>query len=322
MICWLPDLRGAGRGLVCRFTMFSFSTTMRRSAGTTRSTVPRLPASLPVSTCTESPFLILILVATSEHLGSEGDDLHEVALAQLSGHGAEDARAARVSVLVDDDGRVLVEGDVRAVVAVVLLARAHHHGRHDLALAHRPVGRGLLDGADDDIAHPRIPAAAAALDADAQEHARAGVVGNSQARLHLDHLATSTISATRQRLVFDSGRVSTSRTTSPTLEVFSWSWACRRIERRIVFLYFGCGFSTSTRTTTVLSMASDTTTPRRSLRTPRDRASAVCPVSVLMPHVLRGPTRWRASGAARCRASRAPGRPCCRALRSHAGTAG
>src|SRR5690242_1196640 len=62
MICWLPDDRGAGRGFVCRLIMLTFSTTTRRWAGSTRVTVPRLPASLPDSTSTESPVLILSFV--------------------------------------------------------------------------------------------------------------------------------------------------------------------------------------------------------------------------------------------------------------------
>src|SRR5207248_6233684 len=188
---------------------------------------------------------------TSKHLWCEGHDLHEVALAQLAGDGAEDARPARVSLVVDDHGRVLVEGDVGAVLAVVLLLRAHHHRRHHLALLDAAVGRRLLDRADDDVADAGVAALAAALDADAEQLAGAGVVGHAQPGLHLDHFATSTISATRQRLVFESGRVSTSRTTSPSLALPASSWACSRIERRIIFLYLGCDLTMSTRTTTV-----------------------------------------------------------------------
>src|SRR5439155_13993080 len=180
-----------------------------------------------------------------------------------------DARAARISLGVDQHGRVLVEGDVGAVLTVVLLLGAHDHRGHDLTLLDAAVGRGLLDGADDDVADAGIPAPAAALDADAEQLAGAGVVGHAQACLHLDHFATSTISATRQRLVFESGRVSTSRTTSPSLALPASSWACSRIERRIIFLYLGCDLTMSTRTTTVVSILSDTTTPRRPWRWPR-----------------------------------------------------
>src|ERR1700748_919782 len=93
--CWLPDRRGAGRGLVWRLIMFTFSTTTRPSSGSTRWTGPGLPASLPAITRTLSPCLILILISLTllQHLGCEGHDLHEVSLAQLTGDGAEDARS-------------------------------------------------------------------------------------------------------------------------------------------------------------------------------------------------------------------------------------
>src|SRR3954454_8352126 len=111
-----------------------------------------------------------------EHLRREADDLHEVAVAQLAGDRAEDARPPRVVLRVDDHGGVLVEGDVRAVLAPELLLRAHDDGLDDLALLDRPMRVGLLDrGGEGGPAPPGAPPRAA-LDADAQDLARAGVV--------------------------------------------------------------------------------------------------------------------------------------------------
>src|SRR5271155_1824513 len=100
--------------------MFMPSTYTRSSRGATRMTRPVLPRSLPAMTSTWSSVLIFIVRrwgvgregAMSEHLGSEGDDLHEVAVAQLAGHRAEDARPARVVLVIDDHRGILVEGDV------------------------------------------------------------------------------------------------------------------------------------------------------------------------------------------------------------------
>src|SRR6476469_9854823 len=89
-----------------------------RFVRSTRSTVPRLPRSLPASTTTVSP---LRTFAMSEDLRSERDDLHVVALAQLAGNRPEDARPARVALRGDEDGGVLVEADVAAIRAAVLL---------------------------------------------------------------------------------------------------------------------------------------------------------------------------------------------------------
>src|SRR3954470_3714819 len=142
-------------------------------------TLPVLPRSLPEMTMTSSSRRIF--TAMLEHLRRERHDLHEVALAQLAGDRPEDARPARVVLGVDDHGRVLVEGDVGAVVAAEGLLRAHDDRGHDLALLDRPLRVGLLDRRRDDVADVRVAALVAALDADAEDLAGAGVVGDAQA---------------------------------------------------------------------------------------------------------------------------------------------
>src|SRR4051794_9182055 len=169
-----------------------------------------------------------------EHLRREADDLHEVAVAQLARDRPEDARAARVVLRVDDHRGVLVEGDVRAVVAPELLLRAHDDRLDDLALLDRPLRVGGLDGRGDDVADPRVAPARAALDADAQDLAGAGVVGDLEAGLVLDHFARSRISTRRQRFVRDIGRHSMTRTRSPSLASLVSSWAWSVLELRTI----------------------------------------------------------------------------------------
>src|SRR3954451_20548841 len=171
----------------------------------------------------------------SKHLRSEGDDAHEVAFAQLAGHGAEDAGPARRALRVDADGGVLVGGDVGAVVAAVGLLGPHDHGRDDLALADRALGRRRLDRGDDCVADAGVAPPGAAADADAEDLARTGVVGHAQPRLVLDHRALSRTSSSRQRLVADSGRDSTTRTTSPSWASLASSWAWSFIDERTIF---------------------------------------------------------------------------------------
>src|SRR5581483_3437452 len=103
----------------------------------------------------------------------------------------------------------------------------------------------------------------------AEDLAGAGVVRHPEPGFLLDHLAASTTSARRHRLVFDRGRVSTTRTTSPTFAAFCSSCAWNLTLRRITFLYRWCELIRSTLTTMVLSIALETTTPRRSWRRPR-----------------------------------------------------
>src|SRR4051795_3409330 len=195
-------------------------------------TLPVLPLSLPEMTITLSSVLIRM---ASEHLRGERDDLHEPAVAQLAGNRPEDARAARVVLGVDDHRGVLVEGDVGAVVAAEGLLRAHDDGGDDLALLDRALRGGRLDGGGDDVADARVAALVAALDADAEDLPGAGVVGDLQARLVLDHRARSSTSTSLQRLVLDSGRASTTRTRSPSWASLDGSWACSVDDERTIF---------------------------------------------------------------------------------------
>src|SRR4051794_20320285 len=129
--------------------------------------------------------------AASQHLRCERDDLHVVAVAQLTGYGAEDARTARVSLVVDQDSGVLVEANVAAIRPAELLRGAHHDGTDHVALLDGGVGDGLLDRRDDHVADPGRRLLRAPKDADAFDRPRAGVVRDAQPGGGLDHSAPS-----------------------------------------------------------------------------------------------------------------------------------
>src|SRR5213076_824268 len=114
-------------------------------------------------------------------------------LAQLACDRPEDARAARVARVVDDHGRVLVERDLRPVVAAEGLLRADDDGLDDLALLHRALRRRGLHRRGDDVAHAGIAAVRPTHHADAEDLACSGVVRDLETGLLLDHFATSTI---------------------------------------------------------------------------------------------------------------------------------
>src|SRR3954453_2295061 len=95
-------------------------------------TLPLAPLSLPAITCTVSPFLTFM----SEHLRGEGDDLHELLVAQLATDRAEDARPSRFVVVADEHGGVLVEPDVAAVRPAPLLDGAHDDGLDHVTTLH------------------------------------------------------------------------------------------------------------------------------------------------------------------------------------------
>src|SRR5215207_7780679 len=121
----MPPCLPVPRGFVCRFTKLTFSTMSRSFSRMTLSTRPVFPRSSPEITTTRSFFLKFI--SSSDHFRSEGDDLHELPLAQFARHGAEDARSLGLLLVVDEDGRVLVEPDVASVLAPDFLDGTDEH---------------------------------------------------------------------------------------------------------------------------------------------------------------------------------------------------
>src|SRR5262249_22317898 len=160
------------------------------------------------------------------------DDLHEPGRAQLACDWPEDARPDRLALVVDQHGGVVVEADVGAVGARDALARAHDHGLLHLALLHLRVRDGVLHRHHDHVADGGVAAARATQHSDARHLARAGVVGDLERGLGLDHAcstaapaAFTSVSWTFQRFFFEIGRCSMIRTRSPTAQALLSAWA-------------------------------------------------------------------------------------------------
>src|SRR6266498_63950 len=174
-------------------------------------TLPLAPLSLPAMTTTVSPFLIFMPAppvgrrsswpgfhcacwfarcarSRSQHLRRQADDLHEPLVAQLAADRAEDAGTAGVATVLDDHGGVLVEPDVRAVGAALLLGGTDDDRLDDVALLHTRARDGVLDRGHDDVADARVTATGAAQYADAQDLPGTRVVGDAESRLLLDHV--------------------------------------------------------------------------------------------------------------------------------------
>src|ERR1700733_5581879 len=104
--CWVARV-----GLAWRLATLTPSTMTRSRLGMARTTSAFLPLSLPDRTITRSPLWIFM----SEHLRGERHDPHEALVAQLAADGPEDAGPARLLLVVDENGGVLVEADIAAV---------------------------------------------------------------------------------------------------------------------------------------------------------------------------------------------------------------
>src|SRR5258707_843269 len=81
----------------------------------------------------------------SNHFGGQADNPGEILVAEFAGHGPENAGAARVRLVVDNDHRVGVEADVAAVVAAGGPFDADDHALDHVALFHFRAGDRLLD---------------------------------------------------------------------------------------------------------------------------------------------------------------------------------
>src|SRR5262249_24929990 len=167
-----------------------------------------------------------------DHLRSERDDLHERLLAKLARHGPEDAGPARFLVVVDEHHRVLVEADVEAVLASPFLDRAHHDRLRHVTFLHARAWDRVLDLDHDDVTEPAVTAMVATQHLDALGTLGAGVVRHRHHGSELDHLARSTNSTKRQRLSFESGRVSMKRIVSPMRHSFFSSCTLNLARRR------------------------------------------------------------------------------------------
>src|SRR5262249_48326575 len=185
-------------------------TSARSSSRSTWITSPVRPLSRPVSTTTLSPLRIFAAITAppgrcrpcessppSQHLRGERNDLHVVLGAQLARHRAEDARADRLGLGIDQHRRVAVEPDDRAVRPPDVLAYAHHHGLHHLALLNPPTRDRLLDRDHDHVADRRVFALRSAQHLDAHDAARTGIVRDVEIGLHLNHDAPRPCSRAR-----------------------------------------------------------------------------------------------------------------------------
>src|SRR5665213_1522291 len=128
-----------------------------------------------------------------QHFRRERHDLHEALGAQLARDRPEDARADRLELGIEQHGGVGVELDHRAVGAAHAMGRAHHHRAVDLALLHAAARGSALDADLDDVADARVAALGAAEHLDTHHRARAGVVGDVQNGLHLNHGSLSNL---------------------------------------------------------------------------------------------------------------------------------
>src|SRR5690606_2269779 len=183
-----PAIPRAGFGFMCFLTMFTFCTITLSMSGSTRTTWPRRPLSLPAMTITSSPFLILRITASRlQHFWRQRDDSHEALVTQLAGNRAKHAGADGLQLVVQQHGGVAVEANHRTVRPAHTLAGTHDDRVVDLALLDSAARNRVLHTDFDDVANVGITPARAAKHLDALQQASAAVVCRVEDCLHLNH---------------------------------------------------------------------------------------------------------------------------------------
>ena len=119
----------------------------------------------------------------------QGQDLHVILVAQLTGDGPEDTSAAGVLIgTVDKNCCVLVETNIGAVGAADGLRGADYDRLDDVALLDGAAGSRLAHGCYNDVTDACVSALGTAKNADALDFLGAGIVGNLQITFLLYHL--------------------------------------------------------------------------------------------------------------------------------------
>lgn len=73
-------------------------------------------------------------MSSLQHFGSEGDDSHIVFLSQFPRDGSEDTGPSRLFLIVNDNGGVVIESDVRTVRSSDAFAGSDDDRLDDFAL--------------------------------------------------------------------------------------------------------------------------------------------------------------------------------------------
>jgi hypothetical protein len=93
----------------------------------------------------------------SDYLICQADDFHKISAPQLTGHGTEDSRPARVSIAVDQHNSIRVEANVTAIGTACCLSAPNDNAPNHFALFDRTARTCLLHTDDNDVTQAGKP---------------------------------------------------------------------------------------------------------------------------------------------------------------------
>src|SRR5699024_9529552 len=115
---------------------------------------------------------------------------HVLLFTQLAADRAEDASASRVSAVLDEHARVLIETDVGTVGPATLLGGAHDNGLDDVALLDFSAVHSVFDSGVAGVPDLVIASTLALETADGQDLLGTRVVVDLESRLLLNHVCS------------------------------------------------------------------------------------------------------------------------------------
>ena len=115
----------------------------------------------------------------SNNFRRERNDFHELFFPQFAGDGPEYSGAARLTLIVQQDGGVVIEAYIGTIPAADFLLSSHHHRPGNFPLLDGTGGYGGFHRHDDDVADGSPFTAAAAEDAKAFNAFGSGIISHN-----------------------------------------------------------------------------------------------------------------------------------------------
>jgi hypothetical protein len=132
-----------------------------------------------------------------KHFWRKRDDPHELSLTKLAPDGTKNAGPARIALLIDKHGSIVIKFDMASIRTAIFLRCADDYRPNHVAFFDAGIGLRRFDRGDDDIADAAPSPGRTAQYADAHDFACTAVVCDAQSRLWLNHGVTSPINCNR-----------------------------------------------------------------------------------------------------------------------------
>ncbi|ABU75326.1 hypothetical protein ESA_00017 [Cronobacter sakazakii ATCC BAA-894] len=137
------------------------------------------------------------MIRSLEYFWCQRDDFHKLLRTKFTSYRPKNTRTDRLlAVVVQKNTSIAIEANDRTVRATNTLLGAHHYRLQHITFFNFTARNCFLDGNFDDIADACVATVRATQNLDTHYATRAGVVGDVQHSLFLDHFSAPLMSTT------------------------------------------------------------------------------------------------------------------------------